>query len=310
MTTTTYTTRFAAKRAATRVLGEGAFKIIPAEGGLFTFEAIDTSPESLPKSRMLNAPPVIQDGGPGFLRLRANADAEAMRQNVLNDERKLAAIPASREGADQPAPRPTPKTPEDAALAHDLASASQKAAAKRASKPARLTYGPDQIGDRLTGLAAETTVKAIATFAKSTFAKPTLETIGAYPADAAIAALRKLIASKSLTELDSEGGHAALVALGAISVDSSGVKTDAPAKAESTAPKAGTTARGIFDMLRRPAGATAKEMTAAGFKDVSCVSSAKQYAARFGLAVKVEKEGKFDRVWLIDAPAKAADKAA
>ncbi len=120
----------------------------------------------------------------------------------------------------------------------------------------------------------------------------------------AIDCLRKLLASKGLTDDDKLAARAALIALGSVNVDAAAQPApDAPAKAESTAPKAGTTARGIFDMLRRPEGATAKEMTAAGFKDVSCVSSAKQYAARFGLAVKVGKEGKFDRVWLIDKPA-------
>ena len=344
---TTYSTRFAAKRAALKAFGDdAAFKLISV-GDRFAFEAVATDKTSLPKSRMIDAPPVIQDGGPGFLRLRANADAEAMRQNVLNDERKLAAIPPSREGAaaapsaasvarraateaaisacvgDSYGSRPKAKTPEDAALAHDLAkaNASEKAAAKRAvagpaPKPSRLAYGPDMIGDRLTGLAAETTLKAILTHGKGSVAKPTAETLGFYEAALAISCLRKLIASKALTEIDSEGGHAALVALGAIAVDASGVKApDAPAKAESTAPKAGTRARGIFDMLRRPEGATAKEMTAAGFKDVSCVSSAKQFAARFGLGWRAEKEGKFDRVWLTDAPTAAdqapdADKAA
>ena len=323
-TQTTYSTRFAAKRAALKAFGDdAAFKLISV-GDRFAFEAVATDKASLPKSRMIDAPPVIQDGGPVFLRLRANADAEAMRQNVLNDERKLAAIPPSREGAAAAPAADQPKglSPDAAALAHDLAkaSASDKAAAKRAAagpapKPSRLAYGPDMIGDRLTGLAAETTLKAILTHGKGSVAKPTAETLGFYEAALAISCLRKLIASKALTEIDSEGGHAALVALGAIAVDASGVKApDAPAKAESTAPKAGTTARGIFDMLRRPEGATAREMTDAGFKDVSCVSSAKQFAARFGLAVKVGKEGKFDRVWLVektdDAPATPTSAAA
>ena len=321
---TTYSTRFAAKRAALKALGEGAFKIMPAEDGLFTFTPVSVDDESLPASRLNVRPHVATDGGPGIKRLRANADAEALRQTVLNDERKLAAIPASREGAAATAAdQPKGLSPDAAALAHDLAkaNASEKAAAKRAvagpaPKPSRLAYGPDMIGDRLTGLAAETTLKAILTHGKGSVAKPTAETLGFYEAALAISCLRKLIASKALTEIDSEGGHAALVALGAIAVDASGVKApDAPAKAESTAPKAGTTARGIFDMLRRPEGATAKEMTAAGFKDVSCVSSAKQFAARFGLGWRAEKEGKFDRVWLTDAPTAAdqapdADKAA
>ena len=38
---------------------------------------------------------------------------------------------------------------------HPKRASAQRPAHKRASKPARLTYGPDQIGDRLTGLAAD-----------------------------------------------------------------------------------------------------------------------------------------------------------
>ena len=156
---TTYSTRFAAKRAALKAFGDdAAFKLISV-GDRFAFEAVATDKTSLPKSRMIDAPPVIQDGGPGFLRLRANADAEAMRQNVLNDERKLAAIPPSREGAaaapsaasvarraateaaisacvgDSYGSRPKAKTPEDAALAHDLAKANASERPPRSGPP-------------------------------------------------------------------------------------------------------------------------------------------------------------------------------
>lgn len=83
-------------------------------------------------------------------------------------------------------------------------------------------------------------------------------------------------------------------------------KAEAPAKAAKTAPKEGTRSRQIFDMLARPEGATAKEMAAAGLKDISCMSSAKEFAARYGHQVKAKKENAFDRVFLIVAKESAA----
>ena len=312
----TYSTRFAAKRAALKAYGDdSAFKIVPA-GDRFAFQAVATDAASLPKSRMLTAPPVIQDGGPGFLRLRKNADAEALRQTVLNDERKLAAIPPSREGAAAPVvDAPKGVSPDAAALAHDLAkaSASEKAAAKRAAAAPvakKLTAtDPAMIGDRLSGDAADMTIDAIARFGKGQTAAPSTESLPFFMTTFAVDCLRKALDSGKLADKGKTAAHAALAALGVGIDPKAGPTAGDGAKAESTAPKPGTTARGIFDMLRRPEGATAKEMTDAGFKDVSCVSSAKQYAARFGLGWRSEKEGKFDRVWLTDAPA-GADKAA
>jgi hypothetical protein len=72
--------------------------------------------------------------------------------------------------------------------------------------------------------------------------------------------------------------------------------TDKPAKP--AAPREGTRARGIFDILKRKGGATNAECRATDLGDVSLKHHATRFADRYGLTVNRVKEGRGERVSL------------
>jgi hypothetical protein len=83
-------------------------------------------------------------------------------------------------------------------------------------------------------------------------------------------------------------------------------KAQAPAKREKNAPKDGTRARSIFDMLARDGGATAKDLAASGLKDVSVAVWTHRFAERYGFDAVITKDGSVDRCALAAKASKAA----
>lgn len=70
-------------------------------------------------------------------------------------------------------------------------------------------------------------------------------------------------------------------------------------KPQADGPRPGTRARGIFDMMTRPGGATAAEMKEAGLGDVSISIYAGPMAEKFGFTVEITPEGRTKRYALI-----------
>lgn len=91
---------------------------------------------------------------------------------------------------------------------------------------------------------------------------------------------------------------ASLVARGKAKAEAPAEKAEKP---KADGPRPGTRARGIFDMLTREGGATAKEMKEAGLGAVSVSIYAQPFAEKYGYRVETTKEGRAARYALIRA---------